>query len=109
MADGAAQAPGVPERVDGVEQVAVEDVRTAASALLHRRDVARLPACRPGRRRRHVGTDLLALTGRHHVTPTKHLQLHATVKKVKFSHTRYRALGPEPIPVHRQSARGDVK
>jgi len=29
-----------------------------------------------------------------------------TVKvKVKFSHTRYRALGPELIPVYRQSAR----
>jgi len=29
-----------------------------------------------------------------------------TVKvKVKFSHTRYRALGPEQIPVYRQSAR----
>ena len=27
------------------------------------------------------------------------------VKKVKFSHTRYRALGPELIPVCRQSAR----
>jgi len=27
------------------------------------------------------------------------------VKKVKFSHTRYRALGPELIPVYRQSAR----
>jgi len=26
------------------------------------------------------------------------------VKKVKFSHTRYRALGPELIPVYRQSA-----
>jgi len=25
--------------------------------------------------------------------------------KVKFSHTRYRALGPELIPVNRQSAR----
>ena len=25
--------------------------------------------------------------------------------KVKFSHTRYRALGPELIPVYRQSAR----
>jgi len=25
-------------------------------------------------------------------------------KKVKFSHTRYRALGPELIPVYRQSA-----
>ena len=25
--------------------------------------------------------------------------------KVKFSHTRYRALGPEQIPVYRQSAR----
>jgi len=27
------------------------------------------------------------------------------VKKVNFSHTRYRALGPELIPVYRQSAR----
>ena len=27
------------------------------------------------------------------------------LKKVKFSHTRYRALGPELIPVYRQSAR----
>ena len=31
---------------------------------------------------------------------------HALKKvKVKFSHTRYRALGPELIPVYRQSAR----
>jgi len=31
---------------------------------------------------------------------------HLTRKvKVKFSHTRYRALGPELIPVYRQSAR----
>jgi len=27
------------------------------------------------------------------------------VKKVKASHTRYRALGPELIPLYRQSAR----
>jgi len=27
------------------------------------------------------------------------------LKKVKFSHTRYRALGPELIPMYRQSAR----
>jgi len=27
------------------------------------------------------------------------------VKKVKFSHTHHRALGPELIPVYRQSAR----
>jgi len=26
-------------------------------------------------------------------------------KKVKFSHTRYRALGPELIPMYRQSVR----
>jgi len=32
-------------------------------------------------------------------------QQHSTLlKKVKFSHTRYRALGPELIPVYRQSA-----
>jgi len=29
----------------------------------------------------------------------------STLRKVKFSHTRYRALGPELIPVYRQSAR----
>ena len=29
----------------------------------------------------------------------------AHMGKVKFSHTRYRALGPELIPVYRQSAR----
>ena len=32
-------------------------------------------------------------------------KLQGTVKKAKFSHTRYRALGPELIPVYRQSAR----
>jgi len=31
--------------------------------------------------------------------------LFASKKKVKFSHTCYRALGPELIPVYRQSAR----
>ena len=30
---------------------------------------------------------------------------HGSKIKVKFSHTRYRALGPELIPVYRQSAR----
>ena len=33
----------------------------------------------------------------------------ANVKKVKFSHTRYRALGPEVIPVYRQLARRWLK
>ena len=32
-------------------------------------------------------------------------RLESKSKKVKFSHTRYRALGPELIPVYRQSAR----
>ena len=31
--------------------------------------------------------------------------LSIVIGKVKFSHTRYRALGPELIPVYRQSAR----
>ena len=31
--------------------------------------------------------------------------IHLKGKKVKFCHTRYRALGPELIPVYRQSAR----
>ena len=30
---------------------------------------------------------------------------YSSSKKVKFSHTRYRALGPELIPVYGQSAR----
>ena len=34
-----------------------------------------------------------------------HPDSHPQSKKVKFSHTRYRALGPELIPVYRQSAR----
>jgi len=33
------------------------------------------------------------------------LESYSGTKKVKFSHTRYRALGPELIPVYRQSAR----
>ena len=37
-----------------------------------------------------------------------YMQLYFTIvcgKKVKFSRTRYRALGPELIPLYRQSAR----
>jgi len=33
------------------------------------------------------------------------LETFLIIGKVKFSHTRYRALGPELIPVYRQSAR----
>jgi len=36
---------------------------------------------------------------------TKYLTTILRLKKVKFSHTRYRASGPELIPVYRQSAR----
>jgi len=38
-------------------------------------------------------------------TPSAVRNLSVKGKKVKFSHTRYRALGPELIPVYRQSAR----
>ena len=31
-------------------------------------------------------------------------EVQSASKKVKFSHTRYRALGPQLIPVYRQSA-----
>ena len=44
---------------------------------------------------RTTGTDGLVFTA--FLTPFD--------KKVKFSHTRYRTLGPELIPVYRQSAR----
>ena len=36
---------------------------------------------------------------------TDMLRNNGKVKNVKFSHTRYRALGPELIPVYRQSTR----
>ena len=36
---------------------------------------------------------------------TSYHALDCNVKKVRFSHTRYQALGPELIPVYRQSAR----
>ena len=35
------------------------------------------------------------------VTPTLNLAVAMTFKKVKFSHTQYRALGPKLIPVYR--------
>ena len=43
----------------------------------------------------------------HYLKSAQVLELVAALsnKKVKFSHTRYRALGPELIPVYRQSAR----
>ena len=34
-----------------------------------------------------------------------HTDLYMQIKKVKFSHTRYRALGPELLLVYRQSDR----
>ena len=49
-----------------------------------------------------VATTLLGQVRSHRAA----LALHRILKvKVKFSHTRYRALGPELIPVYRQSAR----
>ena len=39
------------------------------------------------------------------VTWCGHMFWECRSKKVKFSHTRYRALGPQLIPVYRQSAR----
>jgi len=38
-------------------------------------------------------------------TAWRNLAARVVKVKVKFSHTRYRALGPELIPVYRQSAR----
>ena len=60
------------------------------------------PAANPPQQRANNDTD-----GRPTVTQTLPHTMRAasTVKKVKFSHTRYRALGPELIPVYRQSAR----
>jgi len=47
------------------------------------------------------------LCGNHNGDPYgTYSQINSTLTyKVKFSHTRYRALGPELIPVYRQSAR----
>jgi len=38
------------------------------------------------------------------LTAGKNTKFAVNIKKVKASHTRYRALGPELIPVYRQSA-----
>ena len=42
---------------------------------------------------------------RRHLVGKTLINVFTVIKKVKFSHTRYRALGPELIPVYRQSAR----
>ena len=44
------------------------------------------------------------LTERYRVTVANISRSSTHTKKVKFSHTRHRALGPELIPVYRQSA-----
>ena len=58
--------------------------------------------------RQSIGSAVFAQrTGVSNTHPdTQTAQRQTSVKvKVKFSHTRYRALGPELIPVYRQSAR----
>ena len=48
---------------------------------------------------------VMHLVNPHATSPARSTRSSSNVKKVKFSHTRYRALGPEVIPVYRQSAR----
>ena len=51
-------------------------------------------------------TKTTAVNNNDHICTTLQAKLHlsSNSKKVKFSHTRYRAFGPELIPVYRQSA-----
>jgi len=54
---------------------------------------------------RHCHSLSLASVKTRLVLPLWHWLTRVKGKKVKFSHTRYRALDPELIPVYRQSAR----
>ena len=56
----------------------------------------------------HVARNVVLLARPHEhdaVAISRHARLVCNVKTEKFSPTRYRALGPELIPVYRQSAR----
>jgi len=51
-----------------------------------------------------LDASIMGLHGLDHSASVNYQRL-VQSKKVKFSHTRYRAFGPELIPVYRQSAR----
>jgi len=63
--------------------------------------------CRYRADRRGSRHELLLLThSLGHLAPRQYLSMDVKrLKMVKLSHTRYRALGPELIPVYRQLAR----
>ena len=65
----------------------------------------RSSTCRPSARRRRMLTESsLCHDSQRHSTSIDWSRFMQMVKMVKFSHTRYRALGPELLPVYRQSA-----
>ena len=84
---------GPARRPAGQQVDAVDDRRQLA---LHDHRLRHVPDAQ--RQRRHVDTQ-------HRVAAVSAVRHLALLKKVKFSRTRYRALGPELIPVYRQSAR----
>ena len=103
--DGAGVYWSSADREDEVETVAVGErpvsvVARVPRSLERQRQTAGLV------RHRRVVHVLLPVQRRSRVALVARPPAHAYVKvKVKFSHTRYRALGPELIPVYRQSAR----
>ena len=81
--------------VSGAEAAAAE-----AAVVLHRVSAIAHTACHTVSN--HGSNAARQANG--HLSPSGHLRVRTKVK-VKFSRTRYRALGPELIPVYRQSAR----
>jgi len=57
------------------------------------------------RERRYADHIFIQIYFRMHQGPVAGRCQAMVIVKVKFSHTRYRALGPELVPVYRQSAR----
>ena len=92
------------DRDDSVRPAAAAG-RTRSDAAARRRRSALLSRTRlqpPRRRRGNTNSPIPLTRGPIYKTSYDYLTI---ILKVKFSHTRYRALGPELIPVYRQSAR----
>ena len=84
-------------------------LRSASLYVSWKRGTARICCCAPCcgpvlLRRRPCSNRSISDTRRAHSSKRAACCCRGRIKKVKFSYTRYRALGPELIPVYRQSA-----
>ena len=68
-------------------------------------DADRFLSLPPGGASELAGVEIFGQTSKYPRVECRSMGVGIGLKKVKFSHTRYRALGPELIPVYRQSAR----